>query len=101
MPASDDFPDNLLDAALRADVQPHDTAGLRKAVLSQTVGVIRFRRRMRKGILAASLAGCYLAGVATTASAGRPSTQHRCHLPSFRHCPGPMLHGTEKSARAN
>ncbi|MGO9112533.1 MAG: hypothetical protein ACLP9L_25160 [Thermoguttaceae bacterium] len=67
MPASDDLGDNILDAALRADVEPHDTAPLREAVLSQTAGIIRFRRRMRKGILAASLAGCYVAGLATMA----------------------------------
>ncbi len=67
MSTSDDFPDDLIDAALSADVRPHDTAPLREAVLSQTVGVIRFRRRMRKCILAASLAGCYVAGLATMA----------------------------------
>ncbi len=67
MPAPDDFDDGLLDGALRADVPPHDTAPLRAAVLSRTVGVIRFRRRLSKGILAASLAGCYVAGLATMA----------------------------------
>ncbi len=67
MPASDDFDDHLLDVALRADVPSHDTTLLREAVLSRTVGVIRFRRHLRKGILAASLAGCYVAGLATMA----------------------------------
>jgi hypothetical protein len=67
MPPPDDFDDDLLDRALRADVKTHDTTLLRKAVLSRTVGVIRFRRRLRKGVLAASLAGCYVAGLATMA----------------------------------
>ncbi len=79
MPATDDFNDDLLDGALRADVQSHDTALLRGAMLSRTVGVIRFRRRMRKGILAASLAGCYIAGLATTA----------LHRPPERKTPSP------------
>ncbi len=67
MPTSEDFDDHLLDAVLRADAPPHATVPLREAVLSQTVGIIRFRRRLRKAILAASLAGCYVAGLATMA----------------------------------
>jgi hypothetical protein len=74
MPVPDDFDDDLLDGALRAEIQPHDTVLLREAVLSRTVGVIRFRRRLRKGILAASLAGCYVAGLATMAL-HRPAEQ--------------------------
>jgi hypothetical protein len=38
---------------------------LRNALLAQTVGVLRFRRRRKRFVLAASLVGCYLAGVIT------------------------------------
>ena len=58
--------DDFLDGVLGADSAPRPSDALRAAVLSQTVGVIRFRRRMKKCVLAASLLGCYLAGVATT-----------------------------------
>ncbi len=67
MSASDDFDGDLTDAALSADVQTCDTDRLREAVLSQTIGVLRFRRRMRGCIMAVLFAGCYLAGLATTA----------------------------------
>jgi hypothetical protein len=39
--------------------------GLRGTVLAQTIGVLRFRRRLKRCALAASLLGCYLAGVTT------------------------------------
>jgi hypothetical protein len=67
MPDCDDLPDDLLDGALRADAAPSGIAELREAVLAQTTGVIRRRRRMRQCILAVSLAGCYAAGLATAA----------------------------------
>ncbi len=38
---------------------------LRIAVLTQTTGVIRNRRRLRRAGIAAALVGCYLAGMAT------------------------------------
>jgi hypothetical protein len=65
MPGPDDLPDDLIDAALRADGEPRDAARLREAVLRRTVGVIRRRRRARSCVLAAALAGCYVAGLAT------------------------------------
>jgi hypothetical protein len=77
----DDLQDNLIDAALGANVQPRDTALLREVVLSQTVGVIRFRRRLRKCVLAVSLAGCYVAGLATTLALRRPA-EYGTPLPS-------------------
>jgi hypothetical protein len=40
--------------------------GLRQNLLGQTSGVVRRRRRVRRAISWAALAGCYLAGVATT-----------------------------------
>jgi hypothetical protein len=67
MSDSNDLHDDLLDAALRADGRPCGDAELRETVLSQTVGVIRRRRHVRQGILAVSLAGCYVAGLATAA----------------------------------
>jgi hypothetical protein len=71
-PLHDDEIDALL---LRGDV-PYGDARVREAALTQTIGVIRFRRRMRKCVLAMSLAGCYAAGLATMAfrSAIEPGT---------------------------
>lgn len=67
MPIPDDFQDNLTDALLLPDVPSKDAASLREVTRSRTVAVIRCRRRMRKCILAVSLAGCYAAGLATVA----------------------------------
>jgi hypothetical protein len=53
------------DDVLLANIPAGDTNALREAVLRQTVGVVRFRRRMKNCILGLSLAGCYLAGMAT------------------------------------
>jgi hypothetical protein len=53
------------DGALLADIPAGDTTALREAVLRRTVGVVRFRRRMRRCVLGLSLVGCYLAGMAT------------------------------------
>ena len=80
MSKSDDFQDNPIDAVLRADAQSHDTSPLREAALSRTLATIRFRRRMRRCVMAASLAGCYVAGLATVAIQ-RP-TVHEAALPS-------------------
>jgi len=41
---------------------------LRQAVLAGTLGVIRRRRRLKKCAMAATLLGCYLAGMATLAA---------------------------------
>jgi hypothetical protein len=57
-----------------ADGRSAAADALRKAVLNQTVGVIRFRRRLNKSILAASLVVCYLAGVATMSLRSPAST---------------------------
>jgi hypothetical protein len=59
--------DALFDAALGAGCGSAADDRLREAVLAQTVGVIRFRRRLRRCALAAAMAGCYLAGVASVA----------------------------------
>jgi len=40
--------------------------GLRQSLLGQTSGVVRRRRQARRALFWAALAGCYLAGVATT-----------------------------------
>jgi len=100
MPSSDDLDDNLLDAALRADVPPHDTAPLREALLSRTVGIIRFRRRMRNGIMAASLAGCYVAGLGTMALR-RPAEQATPAPPAVASSlPGPSDPPNREAGRA-
>jgi hypothetical protein len=65
MPGPVDPHDDLIDAALGAAARPRDTASLRETVLLQTLGVRRFRRRLRRCFLALSLAGCYAAGLAT------------------------------------
>jgi hypothetical protein len=66
MSEPDEFRDDLAER-LRpvGGERPAAADALRKAVLSRTVGVIRFRRRLKNCILAASLVACYLAGVAT------------------------------------
>jgi hypothetical protein len=38
---------------------------LRGAIFEQTLGVIRFHRRVKRGLFAVSLFGCYLAGAVT------------------------------------
>ena len=53
--------------------EPFDASGrqhaaddrLRAALLAQTVGVLRCRRRVKRCALAASLLGCYVAGITT------------------------------------
>ena len=45
---------------------PGSNDGLRQNLLGQTSGVVRRRRRVRRGLFSAALAGCYLAGIATT-----------------------------------
>jgi hypothetical protein len=45
--------------------QPAADNALRGALLAQTVGVLRYRRRLKRCALAASLLGCYVAGVTT------------------------------------
>jgi hypothetical protein len=68
-------PDNSLndslDAMLVASIRPEADDGLRGAVLMQTIGVMRRRRRLKRCALAASLLCCYLAGI-TTVEIWRP-----------------------------
>ena len=52
-------------------------------MLAQTIGVIRFRRRLRRCILATSLAGCYVAGLATTGLLVCRQAEHRHGPPSL------------------
>ena len=62
-----DSPYDPLEAALGYAVrQPAGDANLRGAVLAQTLGVMRGRRRLKRCVLAAGLLGCYLAGMTTT-----------------------------------
>jgi hypothetical protein len=53
---------------------------LRGVVFARTIGVIRFRRRLKRCALAASLLGCYLGGM-VTAGIWRPTGDAR-HQPS-------------------
>jgi hypothetical protein len=92
MPDPNNLPDDLLDVALRADAGLTGAAELREAVLAQTMGVIRRRRRARRCILATALAGCYAAGLATAAL--RTSAEQHTPPPSvtsspLRHPSGP------------
>jgi hypothetical protein len=55
-----------VDAAFDGNGQSHDDAdALRGRVFTQTVRMIRRRRRLKRCALAAGLLGCYLAGVTT------------------------------------
>jgi hypothetical protein len=46
--------------------RPVPDGGLRQSLLGQTSGVVCRRRRVRRVLFSVALAGCYLAGVATT-----------------------------------
>jgi hypothetical protein len=59
------FQPDFFDAALRCEARTDGDTPLREAALRQTLGVLRRRRRMRKCLWALSLAGCYVAGLAT------------------------------------
>ena len=66
MSGLDDPRDELVDGLLGTGGQSPGNDRLRAAVFAKTVGVIRFRRRLKRCVLAASLLGCYLAGMVTT-----------------------------------
>jgi cytochrome c-type biogenesis protein CcmH/NrfG len=55
--------------------------GLRSALLAQTIGVLRFRRRAKRCALAAGLLGCYLAGVTTMGLFRTPAQQQPVATP--------------------
>jgi hypothetical protein len=66
MTTSDDSPGDLPDCLLgQSGSLPIDDA-FREAVLARTLGVIRSRRHMKRCVLAVSLLGCYLAGMASS-----------------------------------
>jgi hypothetical protein len=89
---NDSFDDPLA-AALEIGDRPHVADDrLRAAVLAQTVGVLRGRRRLKRCTLAAGLLACYLGGVATMGlfSAGRENGHPQT--------PGPTLADNPKDA---
>jgi len=61
-----DSPDDSVDAVLAAG-PVCSTDDLRDDLLARTIGVLRRRRRRKRYALAASLLGCYLAGITTVA----------------------------------
>jgi hypothetical protein len=63
--AASDSSDELLESMTSAGARMPASHKLRDAVLSRTTRTIRFRRRMRRASLAATLVACYLGGVAT------------------------------------
>lgn len=63
MTTPDDYP---LDAVLGGHPPPPDGES-RRLVLTQTLGVLRRRRRLKRCALGACLLGCYLAGIVTVA----------------------------------
>ena len=56
------------DEMLVANILPEADDALRRAVLTQTIGVMRRRRRLKRCVLAASLLCCYVAGILTAFS---------------------------------
>jgi hypothetical protein len=60
-----DSQDDTVLALLGANHERDDTAGIREALLTETVGVLRIRRQVRRCGLAAGVLGCYLAGAMT------------------------------------
>ena len=68
MSIPDDFQNDAIEKILQYHGDgPPSNDRLRDALRAQTLGVIRFRRRMKKCALAASLVVCYFAGAATMA----------------------------------
>jgi hypothetical protein len=63
--ASNNLPDEPVELFALADAPHRANDALRAQVVSQTVGVVRSRRRWKRIGLAAALAGCYLAGMGT------------------------------------
>ena len=61
----DSFADPLAAALDVGDGQHAGDDRLRAAVLAQTVGVLRGRRRLKRCAVIAGLLGCYLAGITT------------------------------------
>jgi len=97
MPDPDDPHDDSIAAALRAAFRPGGTAALRETVLSQTLGVVRFRRRVRRCVLAVALAGCYAAGLATATL--RRAADHGTPPPPAVASSRPMPSGSAKRER--
>jgi cytochrome c-type biogenesis protein CcmH/NrfG len=87
MQAENDSSHDPLDAVLGfGDRSSVDADALRGAVLRQSVGVIRRRRRLKRCVLAAGLLICYLAGITTmglwrTGAAGEPPTAAAKSMP--------------------
>lgn len=76
MYSPDELPDEMLDCMKMPPAPCASSSPLREAVLAQTTGVIRFRRRMKRTGPIAALAGCYLAGLLTM-SVWRASVEQR------------------------
>lgn len=79
MSGPDNSRDELLDDLLGAEGRSSGNDRLRGVVFARTIGVIRFRRRLKRCALAASLLGCYLGGMATM-GIWRPSADGRPQL---------------------
>ena len=65
MSSPDEFQNDPLDVVLGGKGKISGDDRLRQAVLAGTLGVIRRRRRLKRCAVAATLLGCYLAGMAT------------------------------------
>ena len=74
----DELPDDLFESMTSAAPQIPASVELRDSLLNNTSRTIRVRRRMRRAGIAAALAGCYLAGIATMSL--RPSAEESGHL---------------------
>jgi hypothetical protein len=78
MAGPDDPRDELIDSLLGTAGQPYGNDCLRGVVFARTIGVIRFRRRLKRCVLVASLVGCCLAGMVAT-GIWRPNGGGRPH----------------------
>jgi hypothetical protein len=63
--ATDDFSDELFELMTTSGERTPASQQLRDAVIGQTTGTIRRRRRTRRASIAATLVACYLGGIAT------------------------------------
>lgn len=68
MPLPDDSQKDPLEVVLGGKGKIFGDDRLRQAVLAGTLCVIRRRRRLKRCVMAATLLGCYLAGIATVVS---------------------------------
>jgi cytochrome c-type biogenesis protein CcmH/NrfG len=105
----DSFDDSLATILDTGGDQPAADDALRRALLAQTTGVLRFRRRAKRCVLVASLVACYLAGATTMGllragspppSTGQPTIANSDPTPPRPSHPSPQPRKNQLAAKA-